>query len=267
MSLGQVLVTDRHFPPLVPQSLVECETEAALEKKESKRSSRRKRKKRRMRLPCRLFAIKNKDKNFHEHWKTGADLLDFPHPIRGVVVGPPNSGKTTTVKNIIMRQNPPFKRLYVIHCDPESTHEYKDVGAVMLSGFPSPKQWPGIDKTLVVIDDVELKTLTKLQRKALDRLFGYVSTHTHISVLLCSQDAFNIPTIVRRCSSLWILWPCKDVDEISTIGRKCGVELQHLFPLCKNPRDSIWIDLTDNSPAKIRMNGYSPIIHETQRQN
>ena len=79
------------------------------------------------------------------------------------LVGNPNCGKTTTVKNILMRQEPPFKRFYVIHCDGEYTEEYNDVEAFLLKDFPEPNQWPGVEKTLVVIDDVELKTLKKRQ--------------------------------------------------------------------------------------------------------
>lgn len=265
---GGAIVTDRHFPPLAyAKPRVGEDGKWTTEAKENVQGSGRssgekkskKRKKRRVRLPTMLIAIKNKDKGFHERWKETSDWLDFPHPFRGVVLGPPNSGKTTTVKNIMMRQTEPFKRLYVIHCDPHSTHEYKDVDGIMLTDFPQPRQWTGNDKTLVVIDDVELNTLNKRQRKALDRLFGYVSTHRNISVLLCSQDTFNTPAIVRRCSSLWIMWPCKDVDQMTTIGRRCGVDLRNLFRLCTNPRDSIWIDLTPNSPAKLRLNGYTPI--------
>ena len=138
-------------------------------------------------LPRQLLAIRNLDKKDHETWDTAGDLLNFPHPFRGVLLGPPNCGKTTTVKNILMRQESPFKRFYVIHCDGEYTQEYDDVEGKLLKDFPQPNEWPGVEKTLVVIDDVELKTLKKHQRMCLDRLFGYVSTHKNISVLLCSH--------------------------------------------------------------------------------
>jgi hypothetical protein len=207
-------------------------------------------------LPRQLLAIRNLDKKDHETWDTAGDLLNFPHPFRGVLLGPPNCGKTTTVKNILMRQESPFKRFYVIHCDGEYTQEYDDVEGKLLKDFPQPNEWPGVEKTLVVIDDVELKTLKKHQRMRLDRLFGYVSTHKNISVLLCSQDPFNVPAIVRRCSNLWILWPGRDVDAIQMCARKCGEDLRQKFTLCKAPKDSIWIDLTDNSPLKVRLNGY-----------
>ena len=164
-----------------------------------------------------------------------------------------------------MRQDPPFKRMYIIHCDGEYTQEYDDVNGVLLKTIPLPEQWPGKDKTLVVVDDMELKTLKKDQRMALDRLFGYVSTHKNISVLLCSQDPFNVPPIVRRCSNLWVLWPGRDVDAVQTCARKCGEDLQEKFKLCHTPKDSIWIDLTDGTPVKVRRNGYERIKSDDDR--
>ena len=107
-------------------------------------------------LPRQLLAVRNLDKKNHEQWVQGDDLLNFPHPFRGVLLGPPNCGKTTTVKNILMRQEPPFKRMYIIHCDGEYTQEYDDVNGVLLKTIHLPEQWPGKDKTLVVVDDMEL---------------------------------------------------------------------------------------------------------------
>lgn len=222
---------------------------------------RKLRKVKKIKLPKSLLPIKNLDKKFHEVWdEPTCDLLDFPHPFRGVLLGPPNSGKTTTVKNILMRQTLPFQRMYLVHCDASNTNEYKDVGAIALSRFPRPEDWPGNEKTLLVIDDVELKTMNKHQLQCLDRTFGYVSTHKNLSVLLCAQDPFNTPAIVRRCSNLWVLWPNRDADAMQTIARRCGVQnLTGLFKYCQTPKDSIWVDLTDGSPHKLRLNGYTPI--------
>jgi ABC-type proline/glycine betaine transport system ATPase subunit len=82
----------------------------------------------RKKLPDVLIALKNKDKEFHEQWTAGRNMLDIPHPFRGVLLGPPNCGKSTTVKNILLRADPPFESVTVIHCDPEHTKEYQDLG-------------------------------------------------------------------------------------------------------------------------------------------
>ncbi len=87
-----------------------------------------------------------------------------------------------------------------------------------------------------------------------------MSTHKNISVLLCSQDPFNVPALVRRCATLWILWPMTDVTSVKACAKKCGnVPFEQLFELCGKRHDPIWVDLSDNTPAKIRKNGFEII--------
>lgn len=166
-----------------------------------------------------------------------------------------------------------------MHCDPEFTQEYdclynydengkRDDGVQLLKEIPAPEDFEGICKTLVILDDLELKAMSKDQRRALDRLFGFVSTHKNISVYLCSQDPFNVPPIVRRCSNVFVLWKLVDLDSMAMCCRKTGLEsgtLKRIFnKLMTEPRDSLWVDLTDKSPAKLRKNGYE-IIEKKQR--
>ncbi len=227
-----------------------------------------------MSLPKKIIAIPNADKIWHESWSKNRDLLNFPHPARIIFMGPPNVGKTTAVLNCILRANPPFEEIFVVHCDPEFSQEYdclynydskgeRDDGVQLLKDIPAPEDFEGLVKTLVILDDLELKDLNKMQRRALDRLFGFVSTHKHISVYLCSQDPFNVPPIVRRCSNVFVLWRLVDMDSMAMTTRKTGLEsgtLKRIFnKLMTEPRDSLWIDLTDGSPAKLRKNGYEII--------
>lgn len=44
-------------------------------------------------LPKKLIPLPNLDKAFHEEWRRGRDLLNFPHPARIVFMGPPNVGE------------------------------------------------------------------------------------------------------------------------------------------------------------------------------
>lgn len=215
------------------------------------------------RLPNRLIPIKNPDKKFHEKWHTNRSLLNFPHPFRAVFLGPPNCGKTTTVKNILVRAHPPFQEVFVIHCDPNYTEEYDDVDCDISDSIPAPDEWKGKVKTLVILDDLEFKLMDRVQLRNLDRLFGFVSTHKNISVCLCSQDCFNIPPIVRRCSNLWVIWRITDMDALSQCARRTSLKsraFRQIFEdIMDEPKDSLWIDLTDKSPMKLRKNGFMEI--------
>ena len=227
-------------------------------------------KKKILRLPNKIIPLPNPDKAFHEKWYEGRNMLNIPHPFRCVCLGPPNVGKTTIVKNLLLRAKPEFEEVVVIHCDGGYTKEYNDLGdsVEMLSEIPAPEDWEGETKTLVVLDDLEFKGMNKDQKRNLDRLFGYVSTHKNISCILCSQDAFNVPPIVRRCSNLWVLWRCPDLDAMSVCARKTGLRadnFNYIFnKLMLDHKDSLWIDMTDKTPYKMRKNGYT-IIEKVEK--
>lgn len=216
-------------------------------------------------LPQRIIPIDNPDKDFHEKWRRTRNLLDFPHPFRGVFLGPPNCGKGTAVKNIILRAEPQFEEIIICHCDPNFTAEYDDLGeqCVILEKIPSQDEFEGKVKTLVVLDDLEFKFMDKKQLANLDRLFGYVSTHKGVSCCLCSQDPFNVPPIVRRCANLWVLWKMTDLDALATCARRTGMKALTFHKIFQNlitePHDSLWIDLTDKTRLRLRKNGYLPI--------
>ena len=216
-----------------------------------------------MSLPKEIIPIPNTDKEFHEKWYKTRDPLNLPHPWRGVFLGPPNCGKGTIVKNLILRAKPEFEEIYVIHCDPEYTKEWEDIGAEMLDEIPAPNEWEGQVKTLVILDDLEYKGMNKIQKRNLDRLWGFCSTHKHISCALLSQDTFNVPPIIRRCSNVWVLWRCPDLDAMSACARKTGMNKNNFNSifneLMMNEHDSLWLDMTAHTPYPKRKNGYSII--------
>ena len=47
---------------------------------------------------------------------------------------------------MIIRQHPPVEEICVIHCDPDNTHEYDDLGeeVYMLGEIPQPEEWEGV---------------------------------------------------------------------------------------------------------------------------
>jgi len=212
------------------------------------------------RLPQKILPIPNADKKWHEKWDEGRDLLNIPHPFRLCTLGPPNSGKSTAVKNILLRINPYFEKIYLCHCDIEGSQEYDDIKLTKLKEIPEPSFWDGQVKTLVILDDLEFKDMKKQQRACLDRLYGYCSTHKNISVILCCQNFTNIPPIVRRCTNMFVLWRINDYRALKDIGKKCGIRPKRFDELMEkyivNIHDSLWCDLTSKSPAKIRINGY-----------
>lgn len=214
-------------------------------------------------LPNKIIIIPSKEKKWHEKWFNGRDLLNIPYPYRMLICSVPNSGKTNLVKNILLRANPPFKNIYLYHYDIDC-EEYEDIDCVKLKELPTSKdeRFNQKDKSLLIIEDTKIK---KKEIDNLDRLFGYTSTHRGLSIILISQTFFTLPTNIRRMVNVFCLWRnSADFNSLYIIGKKFALtkeEFMNLISKCKSNFDFIMLDKSNNSPAKIRLNGYE-ILHD-----
>jgi hypothetical protein len=221
-------------------------------------------------LPTKILHIPNQDKAFHEKWIKGDDILNFPHPFRIILASAgPNKGKTNTIKNIIIRQEPQFDQIFLIHCAVSSTREYEDLDVLTLKEIPDPNDDSVFDvekKNLLILEDIAYDNLTKKQKSNLDRSLGYVSTHKNLSIMATCQDFFAIPPSMRKLVNVYIIWKADDLDSLEIIRRRVGIpkkKWDYIFETLikdeddgKEIPDSFWIDNTRNSPAKYRINGY-----------
>ncbi len=224
----------------------------------------KKRKTRKPKLPKKIIPLPNLDKGFQESWYIGRDLLDFPASWRCVISARPSTGKTTIAKNILLRQTPPFSRVFIVHIDPD-TNDYADIqGVEMLDEIPGPRDSLFADrdiKKLIILDDLEYKFMSKEQLRHLDRLYAYVSSHKNVSCIVISQDTYNIPPCVRRMSNIWILGKINnDLASFKSIAERCGMkreDFEYVFSkYITSKHDTLWIDRTDDTPAEYRINGY-----------
>lgn len=211
-----------------------------------------------------ILVFPNKDKTKREKWSPNRDLLNFPSPKRVLISANPDSGKTNLVKNILVRTKPVYKKIFILHYDPE-TSEYDDIPeAIRLDEMPDPKDemFDGT-KCCLVIDDHEFKFMNKIQLKKLDRLYGYTSTHRFVDIFCCTQDYFNVPPIIRRSSNVFFIWKGScDLESLMYIGRKLGYNKKEFFKLfncCTERYDNLCFDFSKDSPAPIRKNSYEKI--------
>ena len=216
-----------------------------------------------------IIPFKNNDKSFHERWKKGDNWLNFPHPTKVLFFSCPNAGKTTTILNCILQQDPPFKKIYVLHPD-EQSEEYNILGTdnfIFLNKVPDSINFSDRnEKSLLIIDDIDFTNLNKKDKAILDRISGYVSTHRNLSVYVTSQNFTSIFPSFRRNVDVFFIWNHIDKDSLNRIGKKCGFKNNKLLDLldkhCKERFDNLCIDGTPNSPAKLRLNAYTKIEEE-----
>jgi len=76
-------------------------------------------------LPDSIIPIECADKEgWSEKWSSGRNWLNFPHPTRGVFCGLPSSGKSTYIKNIIIRTTPHYEEIIVSGFDNDNSKEW-----------------------------------------------------------------------------------------------------------------------------------------------
>jgi hypothetical protein len=220
-------------------------------------------------IPEEMIVLPNPDKQFHEKWKGSPQrsLLNYPHPWRMILAAKPNSGKTTMIENVLMRvqSSPkPFLNMYCIHCDPVCTKEYKRFDVSFHQSLPDLQKSLFDEKTLFILEDLDYQRMDPEQMSRLERLMGYYSTHKNISVMLTAQDPFQIPVCLRRYANIFFLWKSHDLNMVRSLASRTGLsknQLEEMFRTnCTKTHDSLCIDLTPDSPAPYRKNGFE-IIH------
>lgn len=222
-------------------------------------------------LPDRILPIPCKDKGFQEEWIQGRNLLNIPHSFRAVICGRPGMGKSTLAKNLLLRQDPMFEEVYVIHVDHEFTEEYDDIeGAVMLNYIPkvNDKIFNSKKKRLLILDDLEYKFMNKDDKRNMDRLYGYCASHKSTSMICTAQCPFSINPTIRRMSDIWIIGRINnDLSAFALLASRCGMKrenFEYVFDkYIHGIHDTFWVDLTKGTPAKYRINGYTVLDEKT----
>jgi hypothetical protein len=222
-----------------------------------------------MSLPSRIIPIPCSDKvKWQESWDkpVGRNLLNIPQSWRGIFIGPPSAGKSTMIKNIILRTKPRFQEVLVYHFDPDNSTEWDDVDAKMLTEFPDPKGFDGSKKKLLIFEDCNLKSMGNEYRAKLNRIFGYTSSHCNLSVAITAQNPYDIDCSIRRMTNLIVLWKSHDIASLKSLASRTGLKGSHIefimIYLLKQPHSSLMIDLQRNSPAPYRIDGFTPITLE-----
>lgn len=226
-------------------------------------------------LPDEIVVLRNKDKDgWGESWDypKNRSLGLLPHPFRLLALGSVGRGKTNTIKNLFLKHQAsakPFQRLFIITCS-ENSQEWVDCDPDdILEQIPPLEIFTDdtSQKTCVIIDDYEFAASAKIQIKRLTTLFRYVSSHCNVSIFCSYQNFFSVPQIVRRCANSFLIYKPNSKLEITTLSNRVGINdrfLKNLFKKeCSGPYDSVLVDLSINTPAKIRKNIYEPIEYDS----
>jgi len=215
----------------------------------------------------RLVLFRNPDKKFQEKWYSGRHPLNFPHAFRACLYGKTGCGKTTVILNMILKQKPRFQRIIISHGAWKTTKEYdKPLGKGLFEirgDIPHEDEIDGVRKTLLIIDDIDLKALKDRKDDdgliRLKKMFKHVSSHRNLSIICSTHYLFEAPVVVRHCSDIFIVWKPNDMSAIKKMSKRVGLyssELERIFlENCKKKHDAVWIDQTPRTRFPIRING------------
>ena len=210
-------------------------------------------------LPNKILPIKCIDKKDAEFWSPERNLLNIPGPFRACLIGPPSSGKSTSIKNMLIRANPPFEEILVTHYDSEGSNEWDQIASYISNELPDPLSIDRESKRVLIIEDLNLKMLQAEEASKLNRLCGYTSSHCNLSIFITCQNYSDLNSSIRRMCNVFIIFRSPDVSSMSTLSNRVGLTRKQMIEYLqqlKQPHDSLWIDLTPRTPAKIRINGF-----------
>lgn len=215
-------------------------------------------------LPNNLLIFENLDKVGTTSPFNPNDLADFPSPFTLVLCAPTSSGKTSLIKNIILHQRPAFERIVIYHFDPD-TLEYGDIDAEIISRPPEKSDFEKGVKTLLIIEDINMSLLSKIQRAEIDRVFGYISSHLGVSVILTSQTLTNVPLSIRRMASALIVWKGSDRRCVWVLSQMLGIskrDLEFYFDSLKTKYDFLLLSNFPPPYPRITKNLYEVVRTE-----
>ena len=94
-------------------------------------------------------------------------------------------------------------------------------------------------------------------------MFRYASTHKGLTIYFAHQSFFDVMPLIKKMANVYIIWKPRDRSEIHLIENRVGMKKDNLKELFKTVatghRDSICVDLTENSPAPLRLNIWNEI--------
>lgn len=237
--------------------------------------------------PEELIVFHNEDKKkFKETWHPGRSLLDFPHPSRICIFGQPSSGKSSLIKNIVVRvqaSDRPFEKFVVIHpsvstqeydwlvegVDPEELED-DDPPFVMRNTLPTITEWEDIvsadeeghrPKTCVILDDFSYENMKKKDHESLSLLMRHISTHMSCTVMVTSQNFILLPLIIRRQCQVFCIFQPGDARNLASLAQTLLIAKSKLERFFRelDTYDFLVVDKTPKSPAKYRLNGFQII--------
>lgn len=172
------------------------------------------------------YIIPNGDKS---QWQNEEEsLLGIRRSSRLLLVGMPNSGKTTKLLDLIAKTEPPFSDIFIKTLSPLS-NEYGMLDYTRLSSFTDLQQ---IDpetyknkKVLIIFEDCNKIPSNDVSK--IEVFLSFFCSHFGFTCVILTQTAYALPVNIRRLIDQYIIFGNGDVSFLNSV------------PINKEKRDEI----------------------------
>ena len=146
-------------------------------------------------LPKKIINFSSADKDFHQKPDQN-DIANFPSPVIAILFGNVNVGKSRTMKNILVHKSPVYERIVIYtpleddndeeeeEEEGEEKKEYGKVEAEYVHEIPDLSFFNKKIRNCFILEDVDPKNLSKVERVRLSKLFRVGASHKNIDIYI-----------------------------------------------------------------------------------
>ena len=186
--------------------------------------------------------------------------LSMPRGSRVCLLAPPGHGKTSCIKNLLLRSSP-FAAVVVISGVGEHTSEWSKVVHTKTNFTEASEDWWGALSKLhkgkplaCVVDDMNYADMSPKERSNAYKLVQFVCTHLNVTCFMASHSWVQLIPRLRRACNVVVMWPPTHggAEQLSYISRSLGLPkplLEEAFGECAPKYEPIVV-YTDPPPGR-----------------
>jgi hypothetical protein len=186
--------------------------------------------------------------------------LSMPRGSRVCLLAPPGHGKTSTIKNLLLRSSP-FAAVVVISGVGEYTSEWSKVIHTKTDFTEATENWwAALSKQhkgkpiACVVDDMNYADMSPKERSNAYKLVQFVCTHLNVTCFMASHSWVQLIPRLRRAMNVVVMWPPTQggSDQLPYIARSLGLPkplLEEAFAECAPKYEPIVV-YTDPPPGR-----------------
>jgi AAA15 family ATPase/GTPase len=173
---------------------------------------------------------------------------------RNIIIGPPNSGKTNLLKNMLLNKTPFYEKIIICAASKE-TKEFDNINCELydniidippLEELIQKDESGNIKRTIILLEDCN--SLDKNEKNVLDKFLAYGCSHHSITIVILSQTPYGISPQIRRLLDCFIIFSQTENRIVNDIPIPYEHKKAIKQLICKSKfRDFIKIDLTSEN--------------------